>query len=332
MPGDDIDLSGGSKGRKTMEFNEDIQGLRALIEEQQRAIDEQARQITDLRARLDGNGGAGDASSAHQRDGSDANAIEGGELQAGLSVVDDDHDGRTDRRGLLRQAGAAVAGVAAGAVVMGQVSPAAAAQGTFDGNPAVLGTANPNTGLGVRGDTITGTGVQGRSQAAAGPAIGVEGLVAGTNSTGVRGIATAASSATIGVLGQVSSTSGVAVKAVNQSSTGSTVGVRAEVESPSGVGVVANNASPTGDAIAIAGVNGSPTGTAIVANALAAIALPNIVEQMLETEIGNQAEDGAWWPGWHWGQYEDVWEVAKKEWAGRITLDCLHTLKNFGKL
>ena len=67
MPGDDIDLSGGSKGRETMEFNEEIQGLRALIEEQQRAIDEQARQITDLRARLDGNGGAGDASGAHQR-------------------------------------------------------------------------------------------------------------------------------------------------------------------------------------------------------------------------------------------------------------------------
>lgn len=67
-------------------------------------------------------------------------------------------------------------------------------------------------------------------------------------------------------------------------------------------------------------------------NALAAMALPDIVEQMLENEIGNQAEDGAWWPGWHWGQYEDVWEVAKKEWAGRITLDCLHTLKNFGKL
>ena len=65
---------------------------------------------------------------------------------------------------------------------------------------------------------------------------------------------------------------------------------------------------------------------------LAARALPEIIEPMLENEIAHQAEDGAWWPGWHWGQYEEVWEVAKKEWAGRITLECLHTLKNFGKL
>lgn len=67
-------------------------------------------------------------------------------------------------------------------------------------------------------------------------------------------------------------------------------------------------------------------------DSLAALALPEIIEPMLENEIGNQAEDGAWWPGWHWGQYDDVWEVAKKEWAGRITVDCLLTLKNFGKL
>jgi hypothetical protein len=67
-------------------------------------------------------------------------------------------------------------------------------------------------------------------------------------------------------------------------------------------------------------------------HSLAAQALPDVVQQLLEMEIGNQAEDGAWWPGWHWGQYEDVWLVAKKEWAGRITVDCLHTLKNFRKL
>lgn len=67
-------------------------------------------------------------------------------------------------------------------------------------------------------------------------------------------------------------------------------------------------------------------------DSLAARALPEIIEPMLENEIAHQAADGAWWPGWHWGQYQDVWPIAKKDWAGRITVDCLHTLKNFGKL
>jgi len=61
-------------------------------------------------------------------------------------------------------------------------------------------------------------------------------------------------------------------------------------------------------------------------------AFPDEIDPLLDNIIQTQAEDGAWWPAWHWGQYEDMWEVAKKEWAGRITVDCLHTLKNFGKL
>lgn len=66
-------------------------------------------------------------------------------------------------------------------------------------------------------------------------------------------------------------------------------------------------------------------------NILAQIA-PNAIQQALDHEIDNQAEDGGWWPGWHWGQYEDVWPIAKQEWAGKITVDTLHTLQNYGRI
>lgn len=56
---------------------------------------------------------------------------------------------------------------------------------------------------------------------------------------------------------------------------------------------------------------------------------PGNVYWLLEQEIGRQADDGGWWPAWKWGQYEDVWPIAEKEWAGKITVDCLTTLKAF---
>lgn len=59
---------------------------------------------------------------------------------------------------------------------------------------------------------------------------------------------------------------------------------------------------------------------------------PEVVKQLLNEEIAKQADDGGWWPTWHWGQYEDVWPIAEKEWAGKITVEALHTFKNFGKL
>jgi len=45
-----------------------------------------------------------------------------------------------------------------------------------------------------------------------------------------------------------------------------------------------------------------------------------------------QQDDGGWWPNWHWGQFEDVWPVAEKEWAGKITAETLWTLRRFGRL
>ncbi len=47
----------------------------------------------------------------------------------------------------------------------------------------------------------------------------------------------------------------------------------------------------------------------------------------LDALVESQEEDGGWSPGWAWGQYEDVWPVAKKEWRGRITLDNLLVLQ-----
>jgi hypothetical protein len=56
---------------------------------------------------------------------------------------------------------------------------------------------------------------------------------------------------------------------------------------------------------------------------------PDEVNSLIKKEIENQAEDGGWWPTWEWGQYEEVWEIAKVEWAGKITVECLISLDNY---
>lgn len=95
--------------------------LEAIIERQQREIDE-------LRA------SAATASTG---------ALNTLDALAAQPAVAGDADARTDRRSMLRQAGALVAGSVAGAtaVAVGSASPAAAASATFDGNPAVTATA-----------------------------------------------------------------------------------------------------------------------------------------------------------------------------------------------
>lgn len=59
---------------------------------------------------------------------------------------------------------------------------------------------------------------------------------------------------------------------------------------------------------------------------------PDTIQQALDAEINNQAANGGWWPGWHWEQYEDVWPIAKQEWAGKITAETLLTLRNFNRI
>jgi hypothetical protein len=56
---------------------------------------------------------------------------------------------------------------------------------------------------------------------------------------------------------------------------------------------------------------------------------PGNLYQLLGEEVQKQAEDGAWWPTWKWGQYDDVWPTAEREWAGKITVHCLTTLRSF---
>ena len=63
--------------------------------------------------------------------------------------------------------------------------------------------------------------------------------------------------------------------------------------------------------------------------AILAQVYPHEVKKLVTAETENQADDGGWWPTWSWGQYEEVWPVAKREWAGKITIATLLALKNF---
>ncbi len=56
---------------------------------------------------------------------------------------------------------------------------------------------------------------------------------------------------------------------------------------------------------------------------------PDTVHVFLDSEIERQSDDGGWWPTWEWGQYEAVWSIAKEEWAGKITVQCLKALKEY---
>lgn len=60
------------------------------------------------------------------------------------------------------------------------------------------------------------------------------------------------------------------------------------------------------------------------------MAYPENVYNLLYQELEKQADDGGWWPTWKWGQYEDAWPIAEREWAGKMTLGCLRALQNHG--
>jgi hypothetical protein len=53
----------------------------------------------------------------------------------------------------------------------------------------------------------------------------------------------------------------------------------------------------------------------------------------LDYQIEHQTSEGAWDPVWSWGDsYPDVWEQAKHEWRGYLTLEALTTLHAFGRI
>lgn len=57
--------------------------------------------------------------------------------------------------------------------------------------------------------------------------------------------------------------------------------------------------------------------------------LPQETAVLLKNSISMQAEDGGWWPKWRWGQYEEIWPIAQREWAGKLTLEALEAYKAF---
>ena len=53
----------------------------------------------------------------------------------------------------------------------------------------------------------------------------------------------------------------------------------------------------------------------------------------LDYQIDHQTPEGTWDPVWTWGDvYPDVWEKAKREWRGHLTLNTLITLRAFGRI
>ncbi len=56
------------------------------------------------------------------------------------------------------------------------------------------------------------------------------------------------------------------------------------------------------------------------------------VEANLDHLIGRQGQDGAWEPTWAWGRYEEVWQTARREWRGILTLENLRLVYAHGRL
>ena len=71
----------------------------------------------------------------------------------------------------------------------------------------------------------------------------------------------------------------------------------------------------------------APTPTSPLADAL-----KGEIERNLDSEVDGQAEDGSWLPNWSWGQYEDAWEEANREWKGYLTVQMLKTLRAYRRM
>jgi len=61
--------------------------------------------------------------------------------------------------------------------------------------------------------------------------------------------------------------------------------------------------------------------------------LRDAVMENLDFEVKTQQENGSWVPTWSWGDnYPDVWEKAKIEWSGALTVEKLIVLKRYGRI
>ncbi len=53
----------------------------------------------------------------------------------------------------------------------------------------------------------------------------------------------------------------------------------------------------------------------------------------MDHQIDHQTPEGTWDPVWTWGEfYPEVWEQARIEWRGHLTLNTLTTLRAFGRI
>lgn len=61
--------------------------------------------------------------------------------------------------------------------------------------------------------------------------------------------------------------------------------------------------------------------------------LAEAVAVNLDHLIATQADDGAWWPVWSWGdEGDEAWQRAKRAWSGVLTLDALVQLDAYGRV
>lgn len=58
----------------------------------------------------------------------------------------------------------------------------------------------------------------------------------------------------------------------------------------------------------------------------------DLLEKNLNFLVENLEENGVIEPAWEWGQYEEEWDRAKKEWTGILTLEGLITLDQFNRI
>jgi hypothetical protein len=69
-------------------------------------------------------------------------------------------------------------------------------------------------------------------------------------------------------------------------------------------------------------------------DAALAPALAGAVDAHLDHLVATQADEGAWWPQWSWGDdvFPDAWAASRVAWAGMLTLDALRQLRAFGRI
>ena len=67
--------------------------------------------------------------------------------------------------------------------------------------------------------------------------------------------------------------------------------------------------------------------------AIGADLIQDELQMHLDYQIMHQTSEGTWDPAWSWGDsYPEVWEQAKLEWRGHLTLETVTQLRAFGRI